>query len=364
MVELTDIPTTEFARKWFEPILRSGATACAANTDTTIRFINAPEADIPIAISAAGWENSWVCSPWAQYFGYAQEEIARSGQGKLGAATARAIGILGAAAKRSAFNKAIIVNAWLASTVPFPKTRSGTATAILRLLQKAYPEHAIIFRGLNTSESGDILDELAPLSLRLPSRQVWLYSPGDKATLRSRDYKKDVELLNDGELNIVPNSELQAADLPRIWELYTQLYISKYSAFNPQYTSDWLTHLWNSGLLDITALKASRIMALEGSVEFNGVLTSPIVGYDLSASKELGLYRRAACIPIIKCHKLGIPLNLSAGVGRFKMLRGGRHCMEYNAVCLSHLPGARRLPWLAIQAVSAPIFRHVRKHNL
>jgi len=364
MVYLDDEPQTEFAKQWFAPILLGGTTACAENIRTTMRFVHTPDGDIPIAVNGGQYDSSWVCSPWGQYFGYAKEEILRHDNSQLSKVVASIVSLAGALAGRWQFNKTILVNAWLLSTAPFPKVRSGTVTSILRLLQRECPEHAIIFRGLNYVESGSVLDELESLSIRMPSRQVWLYAPDDGLSLKSRDYQKDVRLLEDGDFEVVKSCDLHASDMPRILELYNQLYISKYSSFNPKYTLSWITHLWEHCLLDLTALRSSEILAVEGSVALNGSITSPIIGYDLAAPKELGLYRRAACIPIIKCHRLGLPLNLSAGVGRFKRLRGGHAHMEYNAVCLGHLPIQRKLPWQALHASAQLLFMHIRKLGL
>jgi len=364
MVYLDNEPQTEFARKWFEPLLLAGTTACAENIRTTLRFIHTPDGDIPIAVTDEQYANSWVCSPWGQYFGYAKEEILRHDNSKLSATVAAIISLVGNLAKQWQFNKAVIVNAWFLSTAPFPRLRRGIPTSILRFLQREYPDHAIIFRGLNYVESGPILDELKTLTIRMPSRQVWLYAANDNRSLKSRDYNKDVRLLDVGDLSIVKSCDLLVSDMPRILDLYNQLYISKYSSFNPQYTLSWVAHLWEQGLLDLTVLRDSEILAVEGSVILHGILTSPIIGYDLTVPKELGLYRRVACIPIIKCHRLDLPLNLSAGVGRFKRLRGGRSYMEYNAVCVAHLPIQRKQLWHALYVCAQLLFVHIRKHGL
>jgi hypothetical protein len=63
--------------------------------------------------------------------------------------------------------------------------------------------------------------------------------------------------------------------------------------------------------------------------------------------------------------KRGIPLNLSAGVGRFKALRGGEPVMEYLGVYVRHLPATRRAPWRAVHELSTRLLApHVQKHGL
>ncbi len=90
-----------------------------------------------------------------------------------------------------------------------------------------------------------------------------------------------------------------------------------------------------------------------------------MVGYDTSLPKSLGLYRRLAVVPVLEARRRGIPLNLSAGVGRFKALRGGEPVMEYLAVHDRHLPRWRRRPWTCIDWISSKILApHVQKHGL
>jgi geranylgeranyl diphosphate synthase type II len=57
--------------------------------------------------------------------------------------------------------------------------------------------------------------------------------------------------------------------------------------------------------------------------------------------------------------------NLSAGVGRFKALRGGEPVMEYLGVYVRHLPATRRAPWRAVHELSTRLLApHVQKHGL
>ena len=97
----------------------------------------------------------------------------------------------------------------------------------------------------------------------------------------------------------------------------------------------------------------------------DGSLFAEYVGYDLDQPRELGLYRRLAAVPVLEAMKRGIPLNLSAGVGRFKALRGGEPVMEYLGVYVRHLPATRRAPWRAVHELSTRLLApHVQKHGL
>ncbi len=77
----------------------------------------------------------------------------------------------------------------------------------------------------------------------------------------------------------------------------------------------------------------------------DGVLTGAFVGYDQNLPQKLGLYRQVVTILISEAKKRGLLLNLSAGVGAFKELRGAFPVVEYDAVYDRHLPTRRRLAW-------------------
>jgi hypothetical protein len=224
-------------------------------------------------------------------------------------------------------------------------------------MQLKWPSHALVFRSLNERESGPLIQALGLAGARLiPSRQVWWFEPGSKAVDRSRDLRKDMNLLRRGDVRLVRSSDLRMSDFPRIKELYDQLYLHKYSRWNPRYSEKWLSHLWEEGLLQYTGLQYGNQWAgVEACGEINGVMVSPIVGYDLRLPKSLALYRRLAALPVLDARERGIVLNLSAGVGKFKRLRGGEPLMEYVAVVDSHLPSERILPWRFIEAFSRAV---------
>ncbi len=356
-------PQLPFTQRWFAPVLEGGSTFCAPNLSTTIQFIGNRVFELPISINAAEWENCWLCSPWTHYISYGMEEVKRATSGVTSSVLRSILMTLGSTLKLVQFNKVVVVNNWLLSTTPWPRETAQHLTDLLECLLTAYPEHTIIMRSLNAKESPEILHALARHQLRLiPSRRVWCYS---KAPTSSRDFKKDVKLLQQGDLEVVPSNSLQAGDFPALTALYEQLYIQKYSRHNPQYSTAWLQHLWKEKLLEFTALRApdGRFMGIEACGPLHGILTSPIIGYDLQAPAKLGLYRRLAAIPLLRGQQQRISVNLSAGVDQFKALRGGECVQEYLAVFDRHLPASRRWPWALIGRLSEALFSRLDSMN-
>jgi hypothetical protein len=323
--------------------------------------------EFPLTVNDAEWENSWVCSPYTHYVSYAREEVRRAMPAVIGVPFSLLLSGLGAWFRAANLNRVIMVNNWLMSTNPWPPWDGTSLREALAALRQRWPGHAVIFRSLNERESGPLLKALKAEGARIiPSRQIWYYD-GDSARVRgSRDFRKDVNLLRRGDLQRVEHEQLRAADFPHLAALYEQLYIDKYSRHNPRYTSEWLRHLWEGRHLRFTALRddGGRFVGVEACGVIHGVMVSPVVGYDINLPQSMALYRRLAAVPVLAARERGVPLNLSAGVGRFKALRGGEAVMESIAVMDAHLPLARRLPWSLIEGLSrgllGPVVRRLK----
>lgn len=367
-VVIADRPADATLASWFAPLLDRGTAWCAPNLVTTPAFLRAGPVELPLTVNEAEWDNSWVCSPWTHYVSYAREEISRAAGPATALAGAALLGVLGAWFARAGLNRVVMVNNWLLSTNPWPRWEARELPAALEALCERWPDHAFVFRSLNGEESAPLLAALERAGGRvIPSRQVWWYAPGAEAVARSPEFRKDVRLLRRGDLRLVSSGELADADFPILTKLYEDLYLGKYSRHNPQYTADWFRHLHRRGLARFTALRdpGGSFVGVEASVELHGILTSPVVGYDLSRPRRLGLYRRLAAIPVLEARRRDLPLNLSAGVGRFKALRGGVATMEYLGVYDRHLPPSRRLPWQCVGGVSRHLLApYVRRHGL
>lgn len=365
---IRDHPRDATLARWFAPVLEHGSTWCAPNLATSLAFLRVDGIEVPLTVNEAEWDNSWICSPWTHYVTYAREEIDRATNRATSALAGLLLGGLGAWFRRAELNRVVMVNNWLLSTNPWPRWEPRDLPGILAALAARWPDHAIVFRSLNEKESAPLLRALAAAGARiLPSRQVWWYEPGSEAVARSPEFRKDANLLRRGDLELVPSGDLGAADFPALTELYKDLYLEKYSRHNPRFSCAWLLHLHREGLARFTALRnpEGRLVGVEACAEIHGILTSPVVGYDTSLPKSLGLYRRLAAVPVLEARRRGIPLNLSAGVGRFKALRGGEPVMESLAVHDRHLPSRRRRPWACVEWISSQVLApHVRKHGL
>lgn len=123
------------------------------------------------------------------------------------------------------------------------------------------------------------------------------------------------------------------------------MYLEKYSWHNPQFTDNFLREALNNGILELHGFRRDgRLDAVLGFYVRDGVMTTPLFGYDTSLSQELGLYRMLSARLIeIACERM-LLLHESSGAAQFKRNRGAEAEIEYTAVQVRHLSLRRRLP--------------------
>jgi hypothetical protein len=80
-------------------------------------------------------------------------------------------------------------------------------------------------------------------------------------------------------------------------------------------------------------------------------MTTPIVGYDVNAPEQLGLYRLLTACVLEESLSSGLIFHMSAGVGHFKRQRGAFQELETMGIVCTHLPFHRRFVWKVLGAL-------------
>jgi hypothetical protein len=157
--------------------------------------------------------------------------------------------------------------------------------------------------------------------------------------------------------NEVKHEEFQSDDFNRSERLYAKLYLEKYSSLNPAYTAELLQAWHKAGLLHMRGWRDADgiLQGVVGVFSQGTVLTAPLVGYNTDLPQSLGLYRLImAQVFQISMGEKSV-LNLSAGAGSFKRLRGGEPVIEYSAVYASHLAAPARRLLRVLHAITSGI---------
>ncbi|WP_172256254.1 GNAT family N-acetyltransferase [Saccharibacillus deserti] len=354
--------------RWLAAMQSRSVPALIANVDTKLRALRheALGVTLPLSVGDREYGDSYVFSPYTHYISYAREELSmlesRAARAALGALLTPA----GLLLKASRFNRAVQVNNRLLSTNLYPELDAEAISSAVELLLREFPDHSIVFRSLNRRTTPVYLDTLTDKGFRLvPSRQVYLYDAPDKIPSKARWlHKRDYRLLDKHGYDVCGPDRLQAADAPRLAELYRLLYIDKYSSHNPVFTPLFFEQALHLGLLKLYALRSrssGRLDAVLGYYLQGGIMTTPVFGYDTGIAQETGLYRMLSALLLSLAAEEGGLLHESAGAAQFKRNRGAEAEIEYSAVYDRHLPPWRRTGWALLSPllnrVGVPIMR-------
>ncbi|MBT2291132.1 GNAT family N-acetyltransferase [Paenibacillus albidus] len=347
-----DWPDTEYgcyAKRYFLPFMEQTAEHFIGNVRTRIEVVTIDGLPVPITINEEEYGNSYVSSPYTHYVSYAREELALLNnkllEGILGI-TLSGVGIL---LRRARFNRVVQINNWLLSTNLYPGIDGEELTALLDYLARQFPGYALMYRSLCEETGRRRLEKLQQYGCKLvPSRQIYLlrHPVGSKARWL---LKRDRALIAKHGYQVVPPHEFADADIPRIVELYSLLYIEKYSTHNPHFTEAYIRLALESRTLCLYGLrKEGRLDGVLGYYSREGAMTAPLFGYDTALPQTTGLYRMLSAVLIGLAEKHGTLLHESSGVGQFKRNRGAAAAIEVSAVYDRHLPWLTRICWTVL----------------
>lgn len=326
------------------------------NVDTEIRFIQIKDSYVfPVTINNTEWNNSYVCSPYTAYITYAKEEAEQKLHSKLLRFVLKLfISTLGVYLKSTQINKVVHVNNFMLSTNPYPDWNGAGIKELRTFLVNKYPRHAIIFRSINNLQHKKLLEACTYANMHLiASRQVYIYNESFTAFMKRNNNYQDMRIIRKKSLIYVSHEEMLEY-LEEALHLYNLLYLKKYSQHNPQFTLTYFSESYKLNLIHFQGYKDStgRLRSFCGLFMQGDTITSPLVGYDTSATKEDALYIHA--IQLIYAYRLNAnkTLNLSSGAPLFKRLRGGIPAIEYSAVYIKHLSLFRRSVFILLKLVS------------
>lgn len=349
-----DTEDGQYARAYLGPLLEHGPQAYIGNVSTTMGVLLVDgKVVLPISINEGNEEeygNAWVCSPYTHYVTYAKEELRVLESRVLRAVLGGALTGLGALCRFSGVNQVVLVNNWLLSTNLYPAIEPGQLAAVVAFLRERFPGHAIGFCSVNSA----LVDACADAVLVL-GRSISLATPGEQETRHRKRWRRDLRLIERNGYTVVEPGPNEAA---RIVELYNLLYLDKYSRNNPQFTERFIGEMPFSyrGLV-----KDGRMDGVLGYFRRDGVMTTPIFGYDTGLPQRIGLYRMLSAVVYDLADREGLVVNDSAGAAGFKRLRGAVPDIEYRAVYVAHLPWRRRFGWTALatllERIAVPMMR-------
>ncbi|MFM2420866.1 MAG: hypothetical protein RL385_5589, partial [Pseudomonadota bacterium] len=218
----------------------------------------------------------------------------------------------------------------------------------------AFPDHALMFRSLNLRTTPSLMAGLQALGYTaLVSRRVHLFDARDSALFRRKGFRRDHALIKRHGYRAERLLHATPDEAARIAHLYASLYLEKYSQYNPAFTPAFVAAAVEDGLLEVHVLRhGARIDGALGFIARDGVMTTPLLGYDTTLPQALGLYRMLTALLSELARARGLLLHRSSGAATFKRARGAVPEFEYSYVYTRHLPLSRRAVWGMLGAVT------------
>ncbi|MBL9187663.1 MAG: hypothetical protein JNK23_09310 [Opitutaceae bacterium] len=360
-------PGCERLRAYTEAFAREGSGSLITNLHTRVCVLRGDGWALPVTVNDADCDNTYVCSPYTAYVPYAKEELRLINNTLVRVALGAVADAAGAMLKAARINRIIHVNNWMLSTNLYPAGAELPVAAIAEFLTTRFPDHFICFRSLNAWSNAALLRQFSSARWRLlASRQVYCYERLRETWAATANAHEDRRLLARTAYRVVPHDALGAADYARMAELYRLLYIEKYSQHNPVFTPRYLQLCHESGVMTFFGLRGADgiLDGVLGLFVVDDVVTAPIVGYDTTRDRRLGLYRLLMTLVYEFALSAGHRINLSSGAAEFKRLRGGRPEIEYSAIFDRHLSPGRRAAVGMLRAIvnglGVPLMRKLK----
>jgi len=328
------------------------ANTFISNVNTQMNILQVNEHFFPITINEAEYDNAYVCSPYTAYISYGKQELWKLHNKPLEKALSLVLKSLDPIFKASGINKVICLNNWLLSTNLYPNWNGDEGIPeILEFLTSTFPHHAILFRSLNEYTNRELMQNLKKNDFKLiPSREIFIFDKALKKYIRKRNTVIDLKFLNKTPYYVVGHEDISVNDYGAIVRLYEKLYFEKYSDCSPHFTEAFIRLCHEKKLLKMQGLRNrdGHLEGIIGSFTRNGVLATPLVGYNTDQPRSEGLFRLITALALKEAFENNYVFNISAGVSQFKRWRGAVGFIEYNAVFDQHLPFKQRAAWNAI----------------
>ncbi len=336
----------ESRHAYWRGVLRHGSKICAPNLRTQAGIVCHGDQWWPLTLNDRREGNSYPCSLHAQYVTYPQAELSLV-PGPAQRRIAR-VGLLAldGVLRIARADRVVQWSSWLFSTNLHEPGMGSSVEAVTRALISAFPDHAILVKNVHGFEDPSLPGAFEASGYDLvTSRQIYFFDGRTKDYLQKSTVKRDLKSLGQlADYQMVEHHQIEPQDLPRIADLYRQLYLEKHSWLNPQYSDSFVARAWREGWLEFRGLRhaSGRLDGVFACFTSGQTTSTPFIGYDTTLPSDLGLYRHLVSMLLQRLAERRWLLNYSSGAGDFKRRRGGQPVIEFNAIYHRHLPPARR----------------------
>lgn len=250
--------------------------------------------------------------------------------------------LLGIARRFMRFEKTVTLNNWHLTNNPTPVFSLAHLRAFTAHLAALYPEHLIVLKSLPETDPTGVVGSVTATGYSLVKFRFMHFR--DPTAKRTKAFRYDQKLLKTTPFKTRYLQRMTSAQAEQCEALYQNLYIGKHTNMNTAFNRRWVALACNTGFLDFFVIEDGD--AIKGFVvsypDANGINVGTC-GYDLSATREAGLYRMIVGSTFRKGREENKTVNLSTAVPDFKRRRGCHRVIEYEAVYAEHLSLRTRL---------------------
>lgn len=262
-------------------------------------------------------------------------------------------------------DNSIMLNNWGISTNLYPRDVDYTdlENIIIECLD-GNNRNSLMFRSVNSTTTPELEQFLEGIGFkRIFSRNIIIFPYLNlKEYNRSsrRQIIRDSSLESEYDLTWRSVDELDDHQAEKVKDLYDQLYLEKYSHYNPQFTKEFFIQTAKLGIFSYNLLYSGNTMVgVIGTFSVDGISTNPILGYDFHQSFSGKLYRILTAKIATLSSENALRRHASSGAMEFKKLRGGISVPEYTMVYSKNLNIFRRLNWAIFRFISMRIAKPV-----
>lgn len=343
------------------PMMENGVESYIENVRTNLYLVLLDSHIFPITVNETEYENSYVASNY-YFIQMLREEAERKGS-FLYPLKRFFIQSLGQIFKGMKINKMVMVNNWLLTSTIYPNLTEGQLLELTQFLTTHFSDHLIIFRNLEDKSHASMLSSLKELNYRsIMSRYIFIYDQNKKNDFSSKvnyHHRRDRRLIQAEGYQIILDKSENLKKIPRLIQLYRNIYHEKHTSYSPSYTNKYLQLAIEQGFLKIVTLKKEEeIDGVLGFFQRENAMLVPFFGYD--TEKEVNhLYRILTQMAIDEAESQHLLLNDGSGGEKAKLFRGLDPVREFVAVYDRHLPFYRRFFWSfsekMVEKITAPL---------
>lgn len=335
------------------------------NIKTDIKILEVEGCFIPLTINETEYANSRVCSIFSHLLAV-EKEAKKHLKQPLQFLLRPLFTLAKVLFKIAKMNKIVAINNLPFTTILHESLSKNQVQKIVGFLTRQFPKYVFVFRSINSYTDGELINSLKNNNFKFAiSRNIYLFDPSKYYGLsqtKKKAIRRDDKLLMKNNMRVLTHEDFNPEnDAKEMTRLYNRLNLEKHSGAN-HFTEDFFRQsIKYKTLTFIGILYNNTLVGFTGFYQKKSVFTEPVIGYDISLPRELGIYRILSSIIINESLRNKKILHLSAGAGEFKMHRGALPEIEYFSFYCEHLNPFRRaiikfMGWIATK-ISMMFFR-------